>query len=103
MTCFKVDNLTLDLEQSQTSLAEAVSKLEESEALKSTSDVLALELTDLKTQNKENEAKISGLLLEVDRVRGELNDRTDLLEQLQTQKQEMSSQLDEARQLQVNI
>ena len=103
MTCFKVDNLTLDLEQSQTSLAEAVSKLEESEALKSTSDVLALELTDLKTQNKENEAKISGLLLEVDRVRGELNDRTDLLEQLQTQKQDMSSQLDEARQLQVNI
>ena len=101
--CFQVDNLTLDLEQSQTVLAEAVSKLEEFEALKSTSDVMALELTDLKTQNKENEAKISGLLLEVERVRGELKGRTDQLEQLQTQKQELRSQLDEARQLQVNI
>ena len=64
---------------------------------------MALELTDLKTQNKENEAKISGLLLEVERVRGELKGRTDQLEQLQTQKQELRSQLDEARQLQVNI
>ena len=64
---------------------------------------MALELTDLKTQNKENEAKISGLLIEVYRVRGELKDQTDHLEQLQTQKQELSSQLDEARQLQVNI
>ena len=96
----KVDNITLDLEQNQTLLAETISKLEESEIVGKSASA---EIEQLKGQIGDTESAILGHESELETLRSELKSRTEESDRLKSQNESLVTQLEDARQIHVSF